>query len=294
MADLSKAVATGLNIMNDATTSPTNTSSISNALSGLINTPSAFIFPLDLISDNRSYYMTIRFATYSRPSIFQAVQIQPTDEIRLPIPNNLVDSQTIVYTEESLPAAAGAAIESAAGAGGQITQGILDAAKGAAAGVVNSLGNQVTQGISSLVPGGNIELNNILQLTGKATNPFLTVMFKQPTFKPHTFSWKFMPKNADESAQLKGIITTMRRHMLPSKSSSGGGTLLNYPDIALINLYPDDYLYKFQPCVIENMSVNYAPGATPSFFRNTKAPTEIMVTLQLKEIIYQLQDNYVG
>jgi hypothetical protein len=82
--------------------------------------------------------------------------------------------------------------------------------------------------------------------------------------------------------------------MLPGKTGAPGGTLLSYPNIANIQLFPNDtFLYKFKPCVIESMSVNFAPANTPSFFKSTNAPVEVQLSLQLKEIEYWLNEDVV-
>ena len=39
------------------------------------------------------------------------------------------------------------------------------------------------------------------------------------------------------------------------------------------------------------MSVNSAPGASPGFFRNTQAPVEVHLSINLKEIEYWLQED---
>jgi hypothetical protein len=129
-------------------------------------------------------------------------------------------------------------------------------------------------------------------MAGVAANPFLTLLFKSPTFKTHTFSWKLAPNNIEESVQLQKIVNMFRKHMLPSLANSGGGTLLSYPDIVQVNLFPnEEFLYKFKPCIVESMSVNFAPTSSPSFFKNSNAPTEVQLSINLKEIEYWLQDD---
>ena len=74
-----------------------------------------------------------------------------------------------------------------------------------------------------------------------------------------------------------------------------GGALMGYPSIANIQLFPsDEYLYKFKPAVIESMQVNFAPGNTPGFFKNSQAPTEVLLTIQVKEIVYWLAEDVAG
>ena len=78
--------------------------------------------------------------------------------------------------------------------------------------------------------------------------------------------------------------------MLPSTAL--GSLLLNYPNIAILRLYPNDFFtYRFKPCAIAAVSVDYSGGGQPSFFENG-APTVINFTLQLKEIELWMQEDF--
>jgi hypothetical protein len=130
-------------------------------------------------------------------------------------------------------------------------------------------------------------------LSGTAMNPFLTVMFKQPTFKQHSLEWKLTPSNENESKTLNSIVNTFKYNILPD--SAGAGALLSYPNIVQIRVSaadPDYFTYIFKPAVVESFSVNYTPSGTPSFFGATKAPTEVQIRLGLMEIEYWLARDY--
>ena len=273
-------------------------------LSKLLNKPTqtsgiGLQFPEDLVApeSGRNYYMTFRFENYRRRSIFDRSSFVATgDSIILPIPNNLVDTQAVSWGDEKADPAVGAAIEGALNGGGGVNS-LLQAATGALEGGAIQ-GAQKLAGVINSATGVNIPVDQILQMNGYAVNPFMTVLFQSPAFKTHTFSWKLAPNNRNESENLRQIVSMFRRHMLPGLSGSNGGTLLSYPDIVQINLFPDEeYLYKFKPCVIENMSVNFAPNSGPSFFKQSNAPTEIQFSIQLKEIEYWVQsdvENFYG
>jgi hypothetical protein len=242
-------------------------------------------FPTDLINDTagRNYYMTLQFQSYERRAITDRAFVRATDGIRLPIPNNLVDTTQVSYSDQALGPAGGAAIEAAdeikksGGSAGSIGQGTLDILNGLAQGGAAQAAPLTTKVLS--------------QTFGVAQNPMLTVLFESPTFKEHQFSWKLSPNNQQESNTIRDIINTFKSHMLPGLTDAPGGSLLSYPDIVNITIYPnDEYLYKFKPCVITSMSINFAPGNTPSFF-NTKAPTEVQITINLKETEYWLQQD---
>ena len=247
------------------------------------------MFPGDLVdpSANRNSYISIMFQKYQRRSIFEQSFLSGTGGIRLPIPNNLTENQQVVFepAEASTPAV-GAGIEQGLSGGG--------AFKSIAGGVMNALGSKaqtaagaITTSLTGASPG------EVLQLGGLAQNPFLTVLFKSPAFKKHTFAWKLAPNNEQESYTIRDIINTFKSNMLPAMSPNAGGTLLTYPNMAIITLLPEDsFLYKFKPCVIESLNVNYAVGGQPSFFKGTNAPTLVEISINLLEIEYWLKEDF--
>jgi hypothetical protein len=268
-----------------------------NGPTSSVRNEGSITFPTDLIApeSNRNYYMSFRFSKYRRRSIFERTAFTPTGaSLILPIPNNLTDTQAVSWgdSDSSNNALVGAGIESALkglnnNAGG--IEGAIGVASTMLAPAAAGLAlNQADKAASTT----GIPIDQVLQMAGVAQNPFLTLLFKSPAFKTHTFSWKLSPNNVPESEKLRDIISMFRRHMLPAIAPSTGGTLLTYPDIVEINLFPNEnFLYKFKPCVVESMSVNFAPNAGPSFFKNSNAPTEIQLSVNLKEIEYWLQDD---
>jgi hypothetical protein len=247
------------------------------------------MFPGDLIdpSANRNSYIAIQFQKYERRSIFNQPFLSAIGGIRLPIPNQLSENQQVDYqpAEASSPAV-GAGIEQGLRGGngfvGSIASGVM-ANLGARAG-------QAAAAIAGSLTGATTA--EMLQLGGLAQNPFLTVLFKSPVFKKHQFSWKLAPNNPQESNTIRDIINTFKSNMLPAMAPNAGGTLLTYPNIAVISLYPDEtFLYKFKPCVIESMNVNYAVGGQPSFFKGTNAPTIVQIDINLLEIEYWLKED---
>jgi hypothetical protein len=273
--------------------------------SAMLRTPTAsknsqyldnLMFPNDLIDESadRNYYMAIQFVEYQRRSIFNQPFLSAEGGLRLPIPNNLVDTQGVSYTDDKAEAAQGAAIEAGlkgrngVGSSGGFTSSIAAAAVGALGGRATETAAKLAGGVTGLSTG------QALQLGGLAQNPFLTVLFNSPEFKMHTFSWTLAPNNEQESNTVKEIISTFKSNMLPAMSPNAGGTLLTYPNMAIINLYPnEDFLYKFKPCVVTNLSVNFAKNG-PSFFRNTNAPTEVELSVSFKEIEYWLKEDIEG
>jgi hypothetical protein len=266
------------------------------------------MFPKDLERYNLS--MRFEFKEYKRRSIFQQPFEKSNGTIRLPISKNIQDAYAAKWNDKPQQPVVGTAVEGLLGAVQQAEgkQG-LEAAFSIAGGVLDAAGStiqaagiskidQMTQELSTQLSNkAGIEAKftgaDVLQPFGLAINPFLTVMFEQPTFKSHKFNWKLMPTSPDEARTLNAIITSFKYHMLPKLSGgTAKGTLLEYPHIVLISFYnSDSFLYRFKPCVIEDMSINYAPSG-PSFFRGDEnVPTEIDLSISFKEIEYWTRDS---
>lgn len=259
-------------------------------------TGSGLTFPNDLISaDNaRNFYVSIGFMKYRRRSLFENGRVMFTDGIHLPIPNNLQDANMVLYSEEEMGTVAGLGVEAASSLGS--VSGALGALGGGAA------AEYAKRALSSLGPWAQQGLELGLQQGGLALNPFLNVMFKAPVFKSHSFSWKLSPSNEKESIILRQIIAVIKKNMYPNLGGENdmfgkfgftgavsGSIVLSYPSLALIKLFPNDqYLYEFKPCVVTSLIVNFTPSGTPSFFNSTKAPAEVSITMNFKEIEYWL------
>jgi hypothetical protein len=64
--------------------------------------------------------------------------------------------------------------------------------------------------------------------------------------------------------------------------------MLSFPDVVKIEMEPSN-LFIFKPMMIDNVSVNYAPSGSPSFFRggdesSDRYPTEMELSISLREI----------
>jgi hypothetical protein len=248
-------------------------------------------FPKDLGINNNTYFMSLRFVKYTKRAISDPKTIVNKGVINLPIPNQLNDTTSLNYDQAALGAVLGSFVEASAATSLTGSQQASIAAEGLVAGGLERL--------LSSVPGGSNILNAVSARSGLAINPFLTVVFKNPSFKTHNFSWKFFPKTSEESDILTRIVQTIKYHMLPGLLTSSG-VIFEYPEMVNIKIYPsENNLYQFKPCVVKSLNVNYAPSGGPSFFKNSlAAPTGIELRMELQEIEYftkiDIQDNIAG
>jgi len=267
------------------------------------------IYPSDLLNvSGNAYYMQIKFEKYQKRSTTDNGVLLPVGGARLPIPANLRDTLSVNYDTHGMGPALGAAAEAILNAGGvnssslisnlskniQNINGVESVATALTdnAGKVGGVAAKTAAGAFAGVVNNSFLGNTISSLTGIAVNPFLSVLFKAPNFKTHSFSWRFTPSSVEESNKAKDIIQMFKYHMLPNLDQTSA-ILFTYPDIAIIKLYPSDsYLYTFKPCVVTSVTANFAPGSSPSFFKGTNAPTAIDFAIELLEIEYWTKNDY--
>lgn len=235
-------------------------------------------FPKDI---NKQHFMSFRFVKYVKRNINDRKTIQDKRFITLPIPNNLVDSFSVSYDNTQLGPMLGGFGEALTG--GSASGAFNALTDGAAAGAITALSNYVSP---NLLPAASA-------LSGVAINPFLTVVFKNPQFKTHNFTWKLIPRNKEESDEIRKIIAAIKYHMTPGLLTQSG-VFFTYPEMVIIKLHPnDDYTYKFKPCVLKTFDVNYAPVGAPSFYWYNGAPTAVEIKMSLQEIEYFTKLDYL-
>jgi hypothetical protein len=124
---------------------------------------------------------------------------------------------------------------------------------------------------------------------GVAINPQKQVIFDGIDFRKFQFSFTFSPKSLPESDTVNQIIKTFKYHAAPSIGSGVIGSFFFTPPSSftieyLYNGSTNTYINKIAECVLESVSVNYAPNGIWSAFDQTGAPTQVTLSLSFKEI----------
>ena len=132
---------------------------------------------------------------------------------------------------------------------------------------------------------------------GLSINTFKSVTLSAPQFRRHNLTFKMAPKDFNEAKAIQKIAYLLRRAMTPKRALFGA--LFEFPDIFLIAFSPNSkFLYKFKPCVLERINVDYTGGnQAPGFYRQqgnpSNAPPEsVVITLQFLELEYWLESDY--
>ena len=299
----------------------------SNALSGGAkkSTENSFRYPLKAL-DNTTDWLSIKIFEYVLPaggsqfsigsaaqgfkdSKFQAANfsqtlsksnITPQFYITQPIPQNITDSTSVTWGEDTVNPLAVAGVGVAAGvlkdpAGG--VTAMMEAIKGTFKNIdqntLTSLNTYVAaQAVSAL--GANVSAQGLLtRSTGQVLNSNLELLFQGVNLRSFPFTFEFAPRSEAEAYQVKQIIRTFKQSMSPRSGGAGSGTNTNAglfvssPKVFQLeyksgnNSHP--FLNVFKPCALSDISINYTGSNTYTTYADG-TPVHITMSLTFKEI----------
>ena len=279
---------------------------------GKINRP--IIFPQDLDDEHYIIFNVMERKKQNRAS---ATEERAVRSIVLPVPSNLQVQYGVEYANEGL------------GLFGAMASGAVNAAdvSSAAADIGSAISNKVQQasaafksgdmdaavqaagiaapgliaaGAAKLGPAAGLlalggtsggVISGVSVSEGVAVNPHMAVLFKGVGFKEHSFSYRFIARNQQESEAIQQMIQVFKYHMHPNYVA--GSLAFEYPEEFEIEFASaiKPYLYKIGTCVLQNFSVNYNGENTPLFFETTGAPVVVDISLSFQEIRIITKDD---
>lgn len=253
--------------------------------------PNATSSVLRFPSDTPPYYFMLPIHNYHRDSWETVGFLNEIARIILPLPQQMIDNHNIRYAIEDIGITGGIGFDvlsgNAAQAGGKSIAGLAQAALNGAAGQLGAAG-----AASKKV------FNGVLGAAGLAVNEFMTVMLKGPDYKRRDFIWRFSPKTAQETSDLRRIIQLINNSMAPSLAGLGSA-FFAWPKI-----FKPEFVYngmsdllalntfRMKPSVITDFSANYTPNGNFSPFARTKAPTSIEIRMTFLELEFWLAGNF--
>ena len=274
--------------------------------------PTNITYPSDLDDD---HYMIFCALTKTREKLLSPAVINTTDTIALPIPTGLQVGYAADYENASLGLLGGLAAGtiSASDVGDTVMSGIdelkkvgqqaLDAMSGndkgagktlgelparvggsaAAGGVGAQVGGFVGAALGAGAVSGEIGAG-LSKRFGLAVNPHQAVVFKGIGFKEHSFNYKFVARNQEESDTIQAICRQFRDNMLPVYADAAK-LAFKYPNEFQI-VFSDaiaPYLFSIGHCVLKSFNVTYNGGGVPQFFSKTQAPIEVEISMSFQE-----------
>lgn len=285
--------------------------------SKVVNQSSNLIYPEDL-GDN-ALIMVFKTYKYESPGdrkllrMADGVTARIGDTITLPIPTNLNDTYSVrllrpeggVISDAIAGAAAGSGANASSDVGGIFT------------GIQNSmLGMMMSEKDMAAVMSGDFSTlsSNARFLTqmmwrdgswggaidrghGTVINPKAALTFEGVDMKNHSFEWHLMPRSANESSNIRDIIHTLKRNMLPAYMNAAGvrRALMKYPsmvDLYFVGVDPS-YYYYFKTCMIQSVTASYGDGDALGIVEGGR-PATVMLSLQLAETDVHSSSDYGG
>lgn len=272
-----------------------------------------FVAPLVLPADlDDEHYMIFNIVERKRDQKEAKGSKKIFRSVVLPIPSNLGLSSGVDYQNESLGAfgamAAGnigssdlslAASEAVSAAKGAFKGMDLDTATKAAGiaapALVSGAAAAGAGGVAGLLAlGGTAEgvISGVSAATGLSVNPHMAVLFKGVGFKEHSFAYKFVARNWEESNRIHDVITVLQYHMHPAYKF--GGLAFQYPDEFEIEFSSklQPYLFNFNSCVLKSLNVTYNGENTPLFFEGSGAPVSVEIQMQFQETKIRTREDF--
>ena len=234
---------------------------------------------------------------------------RPISTVLLPMPSNLQDGNSVSYNDSKMNSITGAAI---GGFTSVAKAGSADTVKGAIDGITKSIGSAAVEsglGVGNAADlitkklaseavgifGANVTLEQIMsRQTGEIFNPNMELLFSGPTLRAFKFQFKMMPRNRDESNQVKSIVRTFKKNMAPK--TSGSHLFLNTPNIFELRYRQGatehKFLHKFKQCVLQDLQINYTGEGNYATY-DDGTPISMIMDLTFKELepIYDIDYN---
>lgn len=210
------------------------------------------------------------------------------ESIVLFMPENLQADYGHNYDEISVTATLGSA--------GMLAQAISDT-KGGAQGSVDPYIFEAASRVAGALPGidSSAELTNLLVFgaTGRSINPQMEVLYNSPRLRTFTFDFRLVPRNANEASRIKDIITMFKYYSAPVIDAKTSGRYYIPPARFVMEFHhrgnQNPYLFKTKQCVLESITLDYAPNGYASHYDG--APVETRMQLIFKETTMISRDD---
>jgi hypothetical protein len=217
---------------------------------------------------------------------FQRKTRRTTTSIRLYVPDTMTMDFQHSYDEPSLSGLPMAKTASVLGALWGMGASALDA--GSIQGAMSALGKY--KGSASSIAGTLMESfdNKELALStlGIAVNPQIDVIYKSPGLRSFRFEFLFAPRTPEESSAVKKIVRLFKFHAAPEILDDGSmfGRYFLQPSEFDIEYSMVSSVGKISTCVLEGISVDYAPQGAAFYKDGSPVYTRLM--LSFKELEY--------
>ena len=238
--------------------------------------------------------------------------------IELPAPQEISDSNSVTWGDDTLNALELAALNVASEAIGAGGEGVIQTAQTAVQGLQrgftfsdgqggSALEGDITNSVRAAISGaavgalgGNVSAQTVLaRSTGQILNSNTELLFNSVNLRSFPFTITFTPRSPKEALVVKQIIKSFKKSMAAKagefNGSSATGFFLKSPDVFhlqyLHNGEPHKFLNAFKICALTAMSVNYTNAGTYSSYSDG-TPVAIRLNMTFKEINPIYSEDY--
>ena len=278
---------------------------VKDALSSLFPGGSSLKYPDDLFEDTTDYMMITIHEHQPAFSGETGIQGPELGTIMFYMPNNLGTS----YGQNwgALPLTPGARMAVGAlqqaisgGSADQVSSYIQKALQGAETTFAASV---LADGLNKLPGVSGFDTNNLLGLSqGVGVNTTIELFWSgHGGQRSANFRILMSPRSETETKTVRDIVRAFKISMHPSKSADGGaqsvgGRYVQYPMAFQLKFMhgseEHEFINKFKPMVLENMSVEYTPDNVYATYANT-SPVATALTLTFKELKLLYADDII-
>ena len=232
--------------------------------------------------------------------------IENLQTIFLPMPQNISDTLSVGYAEDTLNPLQVAGLKVASNLG----DAVFDAeARDKAfenlktAGGLNISDSEI-QALKSVVAskainqlGANVRPQSIItRASGQILQSNLELLFNNVTLRSFSFAFDFAPRNHGEAETVVRIIRTIKTGMMPKKGENPA-IFIKSPKLVKVaymkGSQPHPFLHKMKTGVITDMSMNYTGSGTYATY-NDGTPVHMRMEFTFKEINPIYADDYSG
>lgn len=117
---------------------------------------------------------------------------------------------------------------------------------------------------------GTVGTNVLKGVTGQlgiARNPYMAMMYNNPSFREFQFEWKLVAKSLKESIILYHLIKKLKYHAAPAISSDNIH-FFQYPDQWDIDFSDSSSSFEIGPSILKNIAIDYHAEGQPLYFRS--------------------------
>ena len=150
-----------------------------------------------------------------------------------------------------------------------------------------NVGGVIRQGALQFVGGAmGTSAGQLLALAqGKVYNPNVELLYTAPGMRSFDFSFKFVPKNAQEASEMNRIIVNFKKWSAPKDLKNG---MFEVPHVWQVQYMTggsdNNNLNKFKPAACTSVTVQANPQTTMHVAHPDGVPIETVMSLSFREV----------